>query len=299
MDSPWVTPVMQVAGRIALREAIRLYFFYPDLQGLAPWRVNTSRTGALHWDEIAMTDPLHPAWHRMFGDAGQDSTLDTRLADVPLIHDQLPDGRDSLVYGDVSDDTEFTSRQGDNPQGFKGTCGLVSCTNVLREFGVEVSEADVVRHALVNLECNVDVQDADASGGTTPDTQARLLGEFGVPASVERHGSLESLAAEIEAGHGVIVGVNAGLLWENSDAWDFGQANHAVTVRAVARDPATGELQGFFIADSGRGLDADARRFVSADLMDQCHLAAGGLSVVTEGTWSEKRSAALTNEGML
>lgn len=253
----------------------------------------------LHRDEMAMTDPLNPAWHRMFGETGQDGRVDAGLADVPVISDRLPDGRDTLIYGDASDATDFISRQGDNPQGFKGTCGLVSCTNVLREFGVEVSEADVVRHALVNLECNVDVQDADASGGTTPDTQARLLGEFGVPASVERHGSLESLAAEVEAGHGVIIGVNAGLLWENPDAWDFGQANHAVTVRAVARDPATGELQGFFIADSGRGLDADARRFVSADLMDQCHIAAGGLSVVTEESWSEKRSAALANQGVL
>lgn len=246
-----------------------------------------------------MTDPLNPAWHRMLSDAGQAGTADADLADVPVIRDQLPDGRDSLIYGDALEATDFISRQGDNPQGFKGTCGLVSCTNVLREFGVEVSEADVVRHALVNLECNVDVQDANASGGTTPDTQARLLGEFGVPASVERHESLESLAAEVEAGHGVIIGVNAGLLWENPDAWDFGQANHAVTVRAVARDPATGELQGFFIADSGRGLDADARRFVSADLMDQCHIAAGGLGVVTEESWSEKRSAALANQGVL
>src|SRR5665213_470605 len=157
-------------------------------------------------------------------DFRNDVVPDLLPVDVPMIRDTLPDGREALIFGDVGPRGDVISRQGDNPEGFQGTCGLVSCANVLREFGLDITEADVVRHAREHLECNVDITDRAACGGTTPETQARLLTDYGVPAHVENAESLEALAQHVEEGHGLIVGVDAGVLWDDVSAWGFGQS---------------------------------------------------------------------------
>lgn len=198
--------------------------------------------------------------------------------DVPHRLDVLHDGRTTVVIGDVTDLSADVRRQGDNPYGFQGTCGLCSCVGVLRGFGIRVTEADVVRHAVANGECVVDADPAD-SGATTPDMQVRLLGDYGVPAHVERMESLEELASSVEQGRGTIIGANAGVLWDDAAYYEYGQANHAIQVTGVSRDPMTGTIQGFYINDTGTG---EGGRFVDADTVDTAWLDAGGSAVVTD-----------------
>ena len=217
------------------------------------------------------------AWHDAPPDAAQPPP-EVLYADVPTRLETLPDGRESITIGDVSRLAEFGHLQGRNDMGFLGTCGLCSCETVLNQFDVPVSERDVVEYAAGHGLCEVSADPADC-GGTTSDMQARILTDYGVPAHVERGQSLEDLAANVEQGRGVIVSANAGVLWNDAYAYEFGQANHAVAVIGVARSPGTGDVQGFYINDSGTGA---AGRFVPASEMTEAWLETGGACVVTD-----------------
>jgi len=187
-------------------------------------------------------------------------------ADVPHHLETLPDGREAVEFGDAKGCAEFNHLQGDNDLGFKGTCGLVSCEDVLRQFGVDVSENDIVNYAADKHLCAVDAR-SEESGGTTPFNQVDILEGHGVPAHVELCDSLEDLAGRIEDGQGIIVGLNAGVLWDNVDYFDNGQANHAIVVTGLDRDPQTGEILGFKINDSGVPPSGNSNQFVDADKM--------------------------------
>lgn len=205
----------------------------------------------------------------------------TATPDVPMQQDVLPDGRETVVIGDVEGCKEFNHQQGDNRYGFRGTCGLVSCEDVLRQFGADVREDDVVRFAVEKGLCDVN-QDPNQSGGTSPYYQAMILKELGVPAHVESLDSVERLADCVEHGHGVIIEVNAGVLWNDARAYDHGQPNHAIVVTGVSRDPSTGEIQGFYINDSGRGFAEDSGRFIDTTTIQSGWEQVGGASVVTD-----------------
>ena len=162
--------------------------------------------------------------------------------DVPARLDALRDGTPSVTIGDVAGYAELNHRQGDNPSGIREDCGLVSCQDVLNQFGV--------------------------------------------PAHADSGQSLEQLAVSVEQGHGVIAEANAGVLWDDASYVESGQANHAVTVTGVARDPLTGDIQGFYINDSGTGQSGE---FVSAQAMTTAWQEAGGQCVVSSGNQAKER----------
>jgi hypothetical protein len=225
-------------------------------------------------------------WTDFLADMGVDASLslsDAPLVDVPISTDMLPDGREVIVYGDVPHDKLLRHPQGENIFSFGNDCGLVSCEMILREFGHQVTENDVVGHAIEAGECEVKPYDLIGSGGATPADVAHLLTDMGVPSHVAKDNSLESLAEKVESGHGTIIGVNAGILWSDPNFVDSGGANHAVVVIGVARDEKTGDIAGFYINDSGRAqVPGDAGRFVSAELTERCHIRSGALCAVTD-----------------
>ena len=72
----------------------------------------------------------------------------------------------------------------------------------------------------------------------------------------------------------MIIGLNAGKLWGDNAYLDNGGVNHVVTVTGVACDAATGAINGFYIADSGRGLVSDMTRYVAiADFRKDANVA--------------------------
>lgn len=182
------------------------------------------------------------------------------------------------MVGDVPEYARFNHRQGDNPEHFQDDCGLMSVLDVLRQFGARITEGDVVTHALQHGECHVDPAAPHRSGGTRPSQDARILGDYGVPSSVRCRQSMAQLAALVEQGHGVIIGVNCGVLWQNPDQVGDGRVNHAVTVTGVAVDPQSGGVQGFYVNDSGNGKSAG---FISTVIMRVAWQDAGGWAVVT------------------
>lgn len=203
--------------------------------------------------------------------------------DVPHHRDTLPDGHAALILGDPEGCKQFNHEQGDNPFGFRGTCGLVACEDVLRQFGVAVTEADVVRYAVQHGLCEVS-SNPETAGGVSLEGIARILSDCGVSAHVESFvPTLLDLASQIERGKSVIVSLNAGILWDDSASYDTGMANHAVVVTGVARDPRDLRILGFYINDSGSN-PAHSARFVDTITMDAALLQSGGGCVVTEGS---------------
>jgi hypothetical protein len=198
---------------------------------------------------------------------------------VPVQSDRLPDGRPSLTIGDARGYAAFNHLQGDNPEHDCGDCGIVSCADVLNQFGLRLTEADAFLHARRCHELHVVAGRRDESGWTLPADQAAILSDYGVPAHAEEAQPVERLALAVQLGHGVIAMVNAGVLWSDPSGLGHGQANHAITVTGVARDRYDGALLGFYINDSGTGLSG---QFVSAHLMTTAFEHEGGFCVVTD-----------------
>lgn len=192
----------------------------------------------------------------------------------------LPDGQRAMVCGEPDHVAGLMNVwQGDNSLGYRGTCGLVSCQNVLRLFGTAASEDELVRYASQRKLCMAD-RTPEYSGGTNGPMRARILDEWGLPALVEKNPSPDRMAAAFDEGHGVIVGVNAGILWNDANYYGIGQSNHVVTVTGTARDQ-EGGLLGVYICDSGRNEDDDAGRFVPTDLWRDAVDVLGSTAVIT------------------
>ena len=204
---------------------------------------------------------------------------------VPARLGRLPDERPSLLIGDVSGYAAFNHLQGDNPENDHGDCGVMCCAEILNQFGLRLTEADLVNHASRCRELHVVAGEADRSGWTLPEELVRMLGDYGVPAHSGRDQSIDQLASAVQCGHGVIAAVNAGVLWCDARVLGHGQANHAVTITGIGREPYDGALQGFYINDSGNG---QSGQFISAYLMTTAFVHTGGFCVMTDVAYSAR-----------
>jgi len=215
-------------------------------------------------------------------DVPDDASADMNIGEVPQ-EVVVIDGQDYVVTGDVAGTAADSHLQGDNEFGYQGDCGLVSSENILDSFGIDVSENDVVKFAIDNNLCDTGTgtgsDDPSMLGGTSVEGQAEVLTDMGVPAHGETGGTLEDLAANIENGHGVIAEVDAGVIWNDPNSSGNGQANHAIVVSGVVRDPATGQIEGFYVNDSGAG---EAGKFYDAATFEKAWTETGGNSVVTD-----------------
>jgi hypothetical protein len=209
---------------------------HPEIPDFDPWDPDAPvpdfpEIPADVWDPVSL-EPPHDGW--------------------------LPGGDAVLIYGDVDGWAEYIHAQGDNPRGLTETSGLVAAEQVLRRCGIEVTEADLLQLAAGRGLCDL------ASGSVSPLDLAVLLEECGARAHFRVAETVDDLALRVQLGQGVIVLVNAGVLWGEADHWGDGGANHAVVVTGVARDPETKELLGFFINDSGSN---EAGKFIDLQTM--------------------------------
>ncbi len=205
-----------------------------------------------------------------------------KQSEVPRRSDVSDDGREVVIIGDVEKFKDYNHEQGQNEFGFLGTCGLVSCEDILKQFGKKVTENDIVKYAIDHHFCWTEPPRGE-QGGTTVNDQVAILQGHGVPAASERGLSLDDLAARVEAGKGVITEVNAYVLWDKRLAPRFYKdANHAIVVTGVQRDAKTGKIDGFFINDSGNFDHGNGSgRFVDAKKFQKMWVDVGGTAVVT------------------
>jgi hypothetical protein len=166
---------------------------------------------------------------------GEDTTgwlPDADIA-VPVQPGRLPDGRPCLIIGDVRRFAAFNHLQGDNPGHDWGDCGIVSCADVLNQFGLRPTETATFLHATRCHELHVVPGRPDQSGWTLPAEQAAILTDYGVPAHAEQAQPVERLALAVQQGRGVIAMVNAGVLWSDPEALGHGQAGQFVSARLM------------------------------------------------------------------
>lgn len=138
--------------------------------------------------------------------------------------------------------------------GFLGTCGLVSCVNVLRLAGYPATESEVVSYASTTSAgfgrdklCTTNSFPED-NGGTSAKARQQILQHFGIKSEL-REASVDSIANAVADGRGVIISVYAGMLY---NGWSNRRDFHAITVTSVKKDR-YGNVLGFYVCDSGTG----------------------------------------------
>lgn len=168
---------------------------------------------------------------------------------------------------------------GEGVEGYRGTCGLVSCQNVLRMAGLTINESDVVNYARntrtgflgIRRLCTTNSTPAN-NGGTYASDRQQILQHFGVESTIES-GTIDNIARNVAEGRGVIVSVEANRFWGRSSNL---QEGHAVTITSVERDSQSGNPIGFYVCDSGTG---ESSRYVTAtELQDSLF---GSINVTT------------------
>ena len=235
------------------------------------------------WEEMdAMPDGMGQNMEDMLSDMGEVTEEDVAelqgdIAGIslePELRYDLPNCEEAWVTGGPYEDAaKMDYQQGDNPYHARGNCGLVSLSNTLRRAGIDVTEDDVTKYAIENNLCIFDADgDEGMNGGTTLEMRQEILKGFGFESDVyysETGGSLEEIADAIDSGRGVLISVNAGVLWDVDDGTvpvnGKPPVNHCVAVTGIARDAETGEIRGVYIADSGRGDPGDACRYLTTE----------------------------------
>ncbi len=162
----------------------------------------------------------------------------------------------SSAEGDLFDDSSHGSVVGEPANDSKDwirqhtdfTCAVVSQEMILHEFGVNVSEAELVHEAVEHGWLS--------DHGTSPDDMGRLLSLHDVPYHVNMHGSVEDITNELAHGHKVIVGVYADELWQQNpletglrELLGLDGADHAIVLTGLdMSDPANPKV---YVNDPG------------------------------------------------
>ena len=239
----------------------------------------------LGMQELMESEGLEPEDVR---EIGQIETIEQIL---PMeITDQVPGFDRAVVCGDpinLGDKLDF--QQGfDNPYGAFGTCGLTSIANLCYIGGKEVSEPEVVEYAMENGLCE-EVEPGVWGGGTSISDQIKILDHYGFSAHCEFPdvASGERLAEAVEGGHGVLLGVNSGILqdrdWKVYDKDGNIGCTHTVCLTGTVRSAETGDLVGFYLCDSSAQTPDGGRTFVPMDKFDQCYEEVqGAYAVITD-----------------
>lgn len=199
------------------------------------------------------------------GDNAENLTLlDFNKAEKGLIDDKA-----ILVYG-YPKANELDYYQGDAIANFRGTCALTSISNLLTQIDRPTSEAEVVQLAIDNNWAVNSVGLPDyLLGGSNYIGQRAILDHYGIRNDLLAGYNEAGIANLIRSGRGVMLGVNAGKLWNDAGYVEDGGVNHVVTITGVAYGESDNTLMGFYIADSGRHLVSDMTRFISIDLFRQ------------------------------
>lgn len=133
-------------------------------------------------------------------------------------------------------------------QQYNDTCAIKSQQLILNEFGLPVSEDQLVQQA---EQFNI----YTPGEGTSPADVGKLLELNGVPCTQHSNASIYDLTSALAQGQKVIIGVDSGELWQGEPMGDLlsgEQADHALIVagidttnpndvQVILTDPGTGE----------------------------------------------------------
>jgi hypothetical protein len=111
------------------------------------------------------------------------------------------------------------------------TCAVVSQQMILHDFGINVSEAQLVYDATSNGWLT--------DNGTSIDDMGKLLEHHGIPTHINYNGDLASIIDELAHGRKIIVPVNSDELWDGVSwwqrltGWHNTGADHAIVIAGI------------------------------------------------------------------
>lgn len=213
------------------------------------------------------------------------TTLSANVENLVLLDAGKPqsaviNGVDVLVYG-YPGSYQLNYNQGNAVRGFLGTCGETSVANITMLGDKPVTEKDVVERAIKEGLCETDSKNPGARGASSQWDQQQLLEEFGFTSTVTNGFNVQQVARDIKQGKGVAVSINSDALWDGRVVSGPAFTDHRITVTGVACSASTGDITGFYIADSGRGLASDMCRFVTLEQMKKMTNAHGANTITT------------------
>ncbi|MGF1490838.1 MAG: C39 family peptidase [Prochloraceae cyanobacterium] len=139
----------------------------------------------------------------------------------------------------------LASRKSDRiQQGASDTCAIRSQQLILRDFGIYVSESELVEQAM-------SYGWYYPGEGTDARDVGNLLELYGVQVNRYQDADIDFLAAELEQGKRIIIGVDSGELWHPaSERGEDYKADHSLLVVGIdyydrvviIRDPGTGDI---------------------------------------------------------
>lgn len=261
-----------------LPDAIKL-----DLNGDGRFDVSAFDTNGDLWPDLVATDLEGDARHELVVPVSLDGLVSALTGEVeelsswaeieselsavptePSIVQMVPELNSEPIAAmtaeniiDVWDDQWHQQRHSD------------TCAICCQEFIIEgIKGIDVDEDSLLKIAADLGVYDH----GTPPASIGALLAHFGIDAEVSNGHTIEELAAVVNAGHGVIIGVDSNELWGVPDVWEEifnvpgSGANHALQVIGVESD-ADGN-QYVIVNDPGiphgRGLHVPAEKLNAA-----------------------------------
>lgn len=200
----------------------------------------------------------------------QCTSVDKDMYDNPYMADmydiqkddiEIPHTGDAGTYADDSlfchegDMAEVSLGQltaDDIQQKYPDTCAIKSQQIILESNDVNVTEDELVSESIENGWFT------PGEGGTSPADVGNLLENHGMTVNRFTNASIDDIAVALAQGRHVIVGVDAGELW-NSGTWetfeDFLHSNgadHALIVSGIQLNPLTAERE-VVLTDPGTG----------------------------------------------
>ncbi len=164
------------------------------------------------------------------------------------------------------------------------TCAVVSEMSIINQFGHDLTQEQA---AFISAENGWYMP----GGGTSPEHIGNMMDIYGIPNHTVMDATVADLARELQAGHGVIVGVNSDELWSQgalAELWEYiksvfgfdnslmSPADHAVVVTGIdMNDPSSPQV---IINDSGTPDGASAHypldKFMDAWENSNCYYVA-------------------------
>ncbi|WP_233149369.1 calcium-binding protein [Herbaspirillum camelliae] len=206
---------------------------------------------------------------------------DPRMADPAKPQHKLITGPDVLTYGNPFAFHGLDYQQGDAVARYEGTSGEVCIANLATIAGMSVTEKDVVNKAIAEKLCDTTSKSTTKRGAISAENELILLKEFGLASTLAQGFDENAVARSILAGKGVIVTVNGSTLWAKNIPENVGMTDHMIAIVGVGYGAQSGEVDGFYISDSGRGFANDTCRYISLQTLRDCTNASGSVTITT------------------
>lgn len=227
--------------------------------------------------EITANDPLLSEFmdNQLVPEVAVDSAQDFDSASLEgmLAMDFMDISTSNNLMNTINHDDVIGLPGNEYQQQYSDTCAIKSQQIILNEFGVPVTEDQLVHFSY---------QHGWYSGnGTSMEDVGKLLEEGGIPVHRQQNANVFDLVAELAQGHKVIVGVDADELWGSrflgwmEDFYHGEQPDHALIVSGIdtrdpnnimvcVTDPGTGEHNRAYPLDQFMDAWADSKCFMVA-----------------------------------